>query len=98
MHPTHLQFMVVRSLTNEDCRARLTSPTSDGINNGTLCGYSQKNQGVCSGDYGSPVTSNGQLVGLVQNFERCMTRLPDRYTRLSTHLTWIRKVSGVVAV
>lgn len=93
-----LRFFELKTLTNEDCRARLKPPASDRVNNGTLCAFTEKEQGVCVGDYGNPVISNGQLVGVVGWMGLCASGVPDYYTRISSYLKWIEDVSGVVAV
>lgn len=92
-----LRFFDLKTITNEDCRARLKPPASDRVNNRILCAFSEKEQGVCIGDEGNPVISNGQLVGVVGWMGLCASGVPDQYTRISTYLKWIEDVSGVAA-
>lgn len=68
------------------------------IYNGTLCAFGRKSEGFCFGDSGGPLTSNGQLIGVVSWGILCARGKPDAYARISIFLDWIQKVSGVVAV
>lgn len=76
------------SLTNIDCRSRHTW-ISHAINDGHLCAFSMRGQGLCHGDSGGPLVSNGQLVGIASFVEPCAQGRPDAYTRVSVHSEWI---------
>lgn len=81
------------SLTNIDCSARHVF-LSHAINEGHLCAFSFRGQGLCHGDSGGPLVSNGQLVGLASFVEPCAQGRPDAYTRVSVHAPWIAETIG----
>lgn len=68
------------------------------IYNGTLCALPQEKQGICQGDAGGPLVSNGQLIGVTSWAFTCAHQGAEGFTRISSFLNWIRDVSGVVAV
>lgn len=86
------------TLTNDDCRRRSSSDLPHLFYNGTLCAFARKNQGVCFGDSGGPLTANGQLIGIVSWSTRCARGAPDGFVRVSVFLNWIQEISGVAAV
>ncbi|KAK9300704.1 hypothetical protein QLX08_006729 [Tetragonisca angustula] len=57
-----------------------------------VCAYDPKvEKGSCNGDSGGPLTVNGKLVGLVSWAMGCaLTDYPTVYTRVSSHLNWIK--------
>lgn len=86
------------TLTNKDCRSRSASNVVRKITNTTICAFSQRGQGACRGDSGSPLaTTNGTLIGIVSWIVPCARGVPDGYARISVFVKWIQKVSGVVA-
>lgn len=98
VEPTHLQYLAVNTMTNDECRERHDNKTRPFVYDGTLCAFAQKGQGACFTDSGNPLTSNGQLIGLAAWVLPCARGYPDAYTRISVFSNWIRKVSGIVAV
>lgn len=84
--------------TNEDCRRSHDAHVNYRFYKGTLCAFGQKDQGACYADSGGPLTTNGQLTGLVQWGKPCAQGVPDGYLRISVFLNWIREVSGAVAL
>lgn len=68
------------------------------INNGTICALARRDYGTCFGDSGSPLASNGRLVGVVSWGKPCALGVPDGYMRVTEFLAWIKEVSGVDAV
>lgn len=94
----YLQFLNTNVLSNDECRLLHMVPNNGRISDGTLCAFSRQGHGVCIGDYGSPLISNGQLVGVASWGKLCATGEPDQYTRISSHLNFIHRVTGVVAV
>lgn len=96
--PTHLQYVALKTLTNDDCRSRSHKGALHRFYEGTLCAFAQKGQGACYADSGGPLTTNGQLIGLTSWGDPCALGVPDAYTRVSVFLNWIRDVSGVKAV
>lgn len=52
--PANLQFISLRTITNEDCIARhnnLNPRNTRAIHNNVLCTFNQSGQGVCGGNY-----------------------------------------------
>lgn len=88
----------MNTLTNEECRERIDPRDHFRIYEGTLCAFSREGEGPCNSDSGGPLTSNGQLIGIVSFGKPCGRGVPDGYTRVSIFLKWIREVSGAVAV
>lgn len=54
-----------------------------------ICTHSVKGQGMCLGDFGSPLVSNGTLIGTASWTTGCDTGLPDVYTKIYPHMKWI---------
>lgn len=64
------------------------------IHTNTVCTNNQKGNGICTGDMGGPlITRNGNvLVGLASWHTSCGDERPDVYTRVFSHLKFIREV------
>lgn len=88
----------MKILSNADCISRQTVRSKNHINNGTICALARKDYGTCFGDSGSPLASNGRLVGVVSWGKPCALGVPDGYMRVTEFLAWIKEVSGVDAV
>lgn len=86
------------TITNTDCWIQHKVENWGYIYNGTLCTSARNGLGACLGDSGSPLASNGQLIGLVSWGDPCAIGLPDAFTRISPFWKWIREVSGVLAI
>nr|XP_033322627.1 trypsin-1-like [Megalopta genalis] len=63
------------------------------VYNSHICAYDPSVQkGSCNGDSGGPLTVKGKLVGLVSWAMGCaLTDYPTVYTRVASHLDWIKK-------
>lgn len=96
--PEYLQYLRVKTLTNEKCLARYHDVYPDYIYDGTLCTYAGQRQGTCSGDFGGPLVANGQLIGVSSWAWPCAFARPDGFTRISVFTEWIEEISGVAAV
>lgn len=94
--PTHLQYLKQITMTNEECRRRHEKQTNFRFYKGTLCAFAREGQSTCFSDSGGPLTTNGQLIGMVSWGIPCALGFPDGYLRVSAFLNWIREVSGVV--
>lgn len=94
----HLKYLTVSTITNAACYERHTAGLRRSIYNGTICAFAQVDRGTCLADYGSPLVANGKLIGMVSWSRECGRGLPDGYTRVSSFLPWIQRVSGVVPV
>lgn len=49
----------------------------------------QSGRGMCHGDSGGPLASNGELIGLVSWGHPCAVGRPDAFVRLSHFYDWI---------
>ncbi|CAF4904901.1 unnamed protein product [Pieris macdunnoughi] len=58
----------------------------------TLCVSGANGKSTCSGDGGSPLVVNDQLIGLAsfQSSSGCQRNLPAGFTRITSYNTWIR--------
>lgn len=88
--PDELQYLDMTTVTNDDCRARHTAEFVPYITESMLCVYgNQPERGVCNGDSGGPLTSNGVLIGAVCTADPCARGKPDIFTRLSSFVPWV---------
>lgn len=85
--PNNLQFLNLRTISYEDCRARL-SPNP--VYESQVCAFTAYGQGACHGDSGGPLVNlRNTLVGLVSWGIPCGSGYPDVYTRVYSFLDWI---------
>lgn len=92
-YPDHLQYATIRVWGLTECRATHTST----ITTAMLCaGVPEETRGQCSGDSGSPLVWENQVVGVVSwSIKPCAQRYPGVYGRVSKFRQWITEVSGV---
>lgn len=90
--------MKVNTWTNEECRMVHSDEVHSHFYKGTLCAFADKGRGTCFADSGSPLTKNGQLIGVVHWGQPCAQGVPDAYLRISVFVDWIQEVSGAVAL
>lgn len=90
--------MRAKTITNIECFKRYEDVYPDYIYNGTLCTLGESHKSACAGDYGGPLVSNGQLIGVSSWTFPCARGRPEGFTRISTFTKWIYDVSGVAAV
>lgn len=92
---TLLQYLNVTIMDNEDCRkAHFISKRSVFIYDNVMCSHNGKMRGTCNGDSGGPLVAKGELIGVVSWGIRCAIGLPDVFTRISEHATWIERTTG----
>ncbi|XP_043669653.1 chymotrypsin-1-like [Vespula pensylvanica] len=58
-----------------------------------ICAFNQKGIGACQGDSGGPLTYNGNLAGIVSWVIPCALGKPDVFTKVSSHLNFIRNAT-----
>lgn len=64
-----------------------------------ICARGIQQRSVCRGDSGGPLVTadTGALVGISSfvNIMGCESGVPQGFTRVSTHLEWIKEVTGI---
>lgn len=84
-----LQFLESSTITNAACASAL-SEVDYSVYPNQICTFTRSGQGVCIGDYGSPLVINDVLVGVVSWGYHCGIGSPDVYTRVSSYIDWIQ--------
>uniref|UniRef100_A0AAG5DTW9 Peptidase S1 domain-containing protein n=1 Tax=Anopheles atroparvus TaxID=41427 RepID=A0AAG5DTW9_ANOAO len=90
-----LQYVALRTITNEECKVRFEKLQNRVIASSNLCTYSRKAQGTCMGDSGGPLVNDGELVGLVSWGIPCAAGYPDVYVRVSAFRAWVSALTGI---
>ncbi|XP_052898875.1 chymotrypsin-2-like [Anopheles moucheti] len=90
-----LQFVALRTISNDDCTQRFHSLQNRVVTGSNLCTYSRTAQGTCMGDSGGPLVNDGELVGLVSWGIPCAVGYPDVYVRVASFRAWITAITGV---
>ncbi|XP_076618975.1 trypsin-1-like [Colletes latitarsis] len=91
--PTTVQLQRVNILiANQAYCKHIYGNQSLNVYDSQICAYDPTAQkGSCHGDSGGPLTVKGKLVGLVSWAMGCArTDYPTVYTRVSSHLNWIK--------
>ncbi|XP_012061805.1 PREDICTED: chymotrypsin-2-like [Atta cephalotes] len=85
-----LQEIIVRGYSHELCnRWAYVKETH-------ICTFTTENKGFCHSDTGSPLVSDGILVGLMSySYGPCGTSTPDISTRISSYRSWIKYYTGI---
>lgn len=86
-----LQFLEMKTLTNEECKEKQIPDFVEYLNEGNLCVFKAAGAGMCMGDSGGPLAINGELVGLVSWGVKCAKGYPDVFTRISTFGDWLKE-------
>ncbi|XP_058463000.1 chymotrypsin-2-like [Malaya genurostris] len=90
-----LQYMEMRTLTNQECRLRHDIQNRQRIHSTSLCTSPRAGKGTCMGDSGSPLVANSLLIGLVSWGVPCAVGKPDVFTSVAPHRAWIKYTAGV---
>ncbi|XP_076647194.1 trypsin-1-like [Halictus rubicundus] len=87
----HLQRVNILIASQDYCKL-MYNKIGYNIYDSHVCAYDPKvEKGSCNGDSGGPLTVNGKLVGLVSWAMGCaLTDYPTVYTRVTSHLDWIK--------
>lgn len=91
--PAILQWMNTETLNRPECIRRLAQ-NGRFVRENMLCTSNRRNTGVCRGDSGSPLQTQGLtevLIGIVSWRIGCASGFPDVYTRIHPHLQFIRR-------
>ncbi|XP_011504790.1 PREDICTED: chymotrypsin-1-like [Ceratosolen solmsi marchali] len=89
--PNQLQKIRVTIFHNDFC-AHIIPGT---LFSNQFCGLHSKGVGPCSGDSGSPLVSNGRVVGIVSITIPCAQGIPDLYTRVYSYVDFIRSAMSL---
>lgn len=87
--PNDLQFIELRTLSNDQCRNKQLMGSAAMIYAGSLCTLTKRGEGMCMGDSGGPLVVGGELVGLVSWGIPCGNGYPDVFTRVSEFTNWV---------
>ncbi|XP_058456914.1 chymotrypsin-1-like [Malaya genurostris] len=86
-----LQFVRLRVLGEKQCKEKLNF-----IGTEHICTFTMEGEGICSGDSGSPLVSEGNAIGIASfgvgysPQKRCAVGMPDGFTRVSYYYDWIK--------
>lgn len=93
--PDWLQCVDLHIISNEQCESSYGS-----LPDSVLCVETPDGRSICDGDSGGPLVTHDspKLVGITSfsDAESCHSEAPAGFTRVTAHLDWIHKVSGVV--
>lgn len=86
----NLHFIYKQVISNDNCYSRLlqNGENANVVFNNKFCTFNGVGEGTCSGDIGSPITLNDQLVGIVSWDRFCGLGSPDVHTRISNFRSW----------
>lgn len=88
--PDNLQFINLKSLSNEECAAAHVDGELP-IGEGVICTFTKEGEGSCNGDSGGPLSRNGKQIGIVSWGYLCAAGKPDVFTRVSAYTEWINE-------
>ncbi|KAG7202865.1 hypothetical protein KM043_010015 [Ampulex compressa] len=80
-----LQEIHLKVLEVEKCHATFSS-----VQNTNLCTLTEPGQGLCYGDSGSPLVTNGVVIAIGSWGSPCALGYPDVYTRVFSYVDWIK--------
>ncbi|KAL9694040.1 hypothetical protein quinque_013325 [Culex quinquefasciatus] len=86
---SYLRYVNVDVITNEECQEAFNDYHQDRLHGNTVCTRSAEGSGICLGDAGGPLVSNGTLVGVISWGIPCGMGMPDVYARVSAHRAWV---------
>ncbi|XP_058798701.1 chymotrypsin-2-like [Phymastichus coffea] len=92
--PKNLQRIKTTIVTNEKCRKKMVNGARLMIYKTQVCAFRTSGIGACSGDSGSPLVVNGEIVGIaswVRN-KRCANGSPDVYTNVYAYKDYIESI------
>ncbi|XP_001997665.2 serine protease 1 [Drosophila grimshawi] len=94
--PENLQCVDAPVISNAQCARTYGSRV---VHSSVLCTSTSGGKSICYGDSGGPLVtqSNTILIGISQFTAagRCSAGHPAGFTRITSHLDWIRKQSGI---
>ncbi|XP_034483854.1 serine protease 1-like [Drosophila innubila] len=90
--PDWLQCVDLRVISNQMC-----SLSYGALPESVLCVDTPQGRSICDGDSGGPLIAHKKLIGITSfsDASSCLSVAPAGFTRVTAHLDWIKKVSGV---
>ncbi|KAI4504477.1 hypothetical protein M0802_000027 [Mischocyttarus mexicanus] len=82
-----LRKLNLKILSQKECQNYFKTIT---IKSSQICTLVQKNVGTCSGDSGSPLAYNNQVIGIVSGGIPCAHGIPDIFTSVYEHLDFVK--------
>ncbi|KAF2886897.1 hypothetical protein ILUMI_19276 [Ignelater luminosus] len=86
LDPDHLQYINLKTISNEECLSR-----GQRVQDEDICTCTKVGEGICYGDSGGPLVADGKLIGCVSRGLPCAEGRPDVYTRMSYFKDWIEQ-------
>ncbi|XP_036325092.1 trypsin-2-like [Rhagoletis pomonella] len=90
--PEILQKVTLRAISHRRCLDEYDG--DEMVDVGHVCTLTKEGEGSCNGDSGGPLTSDGELVGLVNWGMPCALGSPDAYASVYFYRDWIRRVTS----
>lgn len=87
-----LQYMSYRTISVEECREKMITQSTQAIYNSSVCTLTTIRRGACASDTGSPLTLEGQLIGIHLWSYGCGEDYPNVSIRVLGFQRWIRKM------
>ncbi|XP_043505736.1 chymotrypsin-2-like [Polistes fuscatus] len=82
-----LRKLNLKILSQNECQNYFSNIN---IKSSQICTLVQKNVGTCSGDSGSPLAYNNQVIGVVSGGIPCARGMPDIFTNVYSYLNFIQ--------
>ncbi|XP_078052124.1 transmembrane protease serine 9-like [Augochlora pura] len=86
--PEVLQYQTVRMIKFSDCQEVFSDITT------AICTNNGVNVGVCSGDSGSPLVWNNQIVAVTSRAVLCARGYPDLYSSTADNMQFLRQATA----
>lgn len=84
---TQLHTLTVNTISNADCRSRMTANWHPFIYEHTLCVLTNAGQAIC--ENGNPLVINNQIVGIAAWDFNCQGSHPSMHERVAHFHPWI---------
>ncbi|XP_076181198.1 uncharacterized protein LOC143153663, partial [Ptiloglossa arizonensis] len=87
--PTTLQYLDVKMISSDQCQSVFSDITTE------ICTLNSVDQGICSGDSGSPLVYNGKVVGVASRAVLCGKGYPDIFTSVYDNLDFAHVIRSL---
>lgn len=86
----NLQYISAKTIQTTTCISQLTrAGYLSNVFAINVCTEPPSQYGICRGSEGSPLISNGALLGIVSYSKGCNGQLPDVHTRIQPYAQWV---------